>query len=36
MKKQTKMLLGIAVLLGAGYYFWNMSKKKKNFVDDKR
>lgn len=28
MNKQTKTLLGVAVVLGVGYYLWNQSKKK--------
>lgn len=27
MSKQTKTLLGVAVLLGVGYYLWTKSKK---------
>lgn len=35
MKKQTKMILGVVLLAGAGFLLWKKSKEtKKSFVDE--
>jgi hypothetical protein len=35
MKKQTKMILGVVLLAGAGYWLWMKSKQpKKSFVNE--